>query len=132
MVETLVMRMWMINPKHLCRRHLLGEHVELHMMVATLNRRPPVSVVGYIRNGLIELNQITKRHGALVKEIERRGYNHQSPLPEYTISDRLFYGRVNRSRSYRDLLERCSGCTERIPNHIKQKHEKSTKNTTFP
>ena len=23
------MRMWMVNPKIMCRKHLLGEHVEL-------------------------------------------------------------------------------------------------------
>ena len=24
------MRMWMLNPKFLCRQHLLGEHSEIH------------------------------------------------------------------------------------------------------
>jgi len=27
------MRMWMLNPKALCRKHLMGEHVEIHMLV---------------------------------------------------------------------------------------------------
>ena len=25
------MRMWMVNPKMMCNKHLLGEHVELHL-----------------------------------------------------------------------------------------------------
>ena len=25
------MRMWMVNPRIMCRQHLLGEHVEIHM-----------------------------------------------------------------------------------------------------
>lgn len=32
------MRMWVVNPKILCRKHLLGEHVELHMATGHLQR----------------------------------------------------------------------------------------------
>ena len=38
------MRMWMIDPKLLCRKHLLGEHLEIHMFVGTINKGINVGV----------------------------------------------------------------------------------------
>ena len=32
------MRMWMLPPETMCRKHLLGEHVELHMLLGSLRR----------------------------------------------------------------------------------------------
>ena len=32
------MRQWMVDPRLLCRKHLLGEHVENHMFIGTLKR----------------------------------------------------------------------------------------------
>jgi Pyrimidine dimer DNA glycosylase len=33
------MRMWLVDPRLMCSQHLLGEHVELHMLVGSLNRK---------------------------------------------------------------------------------------------
>ncbi len=46
------MRMWNVLPEYLCRKHLLGEHVEMHMFVGTIKRG--VSLNGYIKNKLVE------------------------------------------------------------------------------
>lgn len=35
------MRMWLVPPSHMCRKHLLGEHVELHMLLGTLKKGNP-------------------------------------------------------------------------------------------
>ena len=98
------MRMWMVNPRKMCRKHLLGEHVELHMLVGTLQRRKRVD--GFVANGLIEPLAIRERHGALVKEMERRGYRRQSPLPfhlaalrRYGVAVRAARVSVKRSRA---------------------------------
>ena len=32
------MRMWMLPTAGMCRKHLLGEHVELHMLLGSLRR----------------------------------------------------------------------------------------------
>ena len=40
------MRMWMVNPEILCRKHLLGEHVELHMLVGWIIKGK--SIQGYL------------------------------------------------------------------------------------
>ena len=31
--------MWMVNPKILCKNHILGEHKELHQCVGILNKK---------------------------------------------------------------------------------------------
>ena len=54
------MRMWMIDPTMLCMKHLLGEHVELHMFVGTINKNKKLD--GYRKNGLVEIHNIQSRH----------------------------------------------------------------------
>lgn len=96
----------MVNPKRMCRKHLLGEHVELHMLTATINKRNS-SLQGYVDNGLIETSKIQERHDAIANEMLRRGYNHKSPL---AYSDKLNLGKVNSKHSYNELLRRCPEC----------------------
>ena len=75
------MRIWDIPPSDLCRAHLLGEHRELHGLWNILTR----GLVGYSRHPETRrwegrLAALFARHEALVAEMERRGYNHASPL----------------------------------------------------
>ena len=72
------MRMWMVNPKIMCKNHLLGEHREIHTFIGTLKRN--ISINGYINNDLLEPISIYNRHEELVREMKRRGYNHNSDL----------------------------------------------------
>ena len=81
------MRMWMIDPKKMCDQHLLGEHVELHMLVGSIKKG--ISLNGYVRNGLIEPKSIIKRHEQLAKEMKRRGMNHRSPLKSFNLNKLL-------------------------------------------
>ena len=39
------MRQWNIDPHCMCRKHLLGEHTEMHMAVGTLRRG--LSIAGF-------------------------------------------------------------------------------------
>ena len=103
------MRMWMLPPSIMCRKHLLGEHVEMHMLVGTLQKG--ISVQGYIDNQLVELEHIRARHQELVEEMIERGYNHKSPLPDYP---EVSGGIVDREENLRDLANRCPDCRARI------------------
>ena len=103
------MRMWGIDPKLMCRQHLLGEHVEMHMFVGTINLGK--SIDGYVRGGLVETSLITQRHADLATEMVRRGMNHRSELPDYQILPR---GRLNRPANLIDLSSRCAACAQRI------------------
>ena len=95
--------MWDIDPPRMCRQHLLGEHVELHMMVGSINKG--VSLEGYYAKGLVDTDQIVMRHEALVAEMTARGMRHQSPLPAFNNPHRGFVEGTP--------FERCEKCRER-------------------
>ena len=111
------MRMWMTDPAIMCRQHLLGEHVELHMFLGSLKKG--IDFDGYVVNNLVEPAAFAERHDALVSEMRHRGYNHQSPLPEATISLTAYplyvnQAKVNREKALTELLRRCPECRERF------------------
>ena len=75
------MRIWDIPLESLCRRHLLGEHRELHAIwsIITNNKK------GYSKHPETirwkgKLKALYLRHGTQVLEMKKRGYNHNSPL----------------------------------------------------
>ena len=112
------MRMWLIDPTLLCNQHLLGEHVELHMLAGSIAKNR--SVAGFVSTGLIEVHSLYTRHTQLVAEMSTRGMNHKSELPQLQL---WRAGAVDPVRSLRDLVERCPGCAARIRNsgEVRQK-----------
>ena len=77
------MRVWDIHVKHLCRKHLLGEHRELHGLWNILTKHGGKG--GYsqhpeTKRWVGKTRALYERHEALVQEMEKRGYNHRSPL----------------------------------------------------
>ena len=95
----------MVPPRQMCRKHLLGEHVEIHMAVASL--RLGKSVAGFLEKGLLELASLRRRHDELVSEMMRRGYRHSSPLGRVP---RRKGGKVDRRANARELARRCAEC----------------------
>lgn len=105
----------MVDTTTMCRKHLLGEHVETHMILGTL--KSGIRLDGYARNNLLELKSLKKRHDELATEMVRRGYNHQSPLDwKEEDTDSLFQtdevknSKVDKSLSLEELHTRCSEC----------------------
>lgn len=77
------MRIWDIHPQHLCRKHLLAEHRELHGLWNILTKHGGAG--GYAKHPetlrwVGKTRALYNRHEALVAEFIRRGYNHQTPL----------------------------------------------------
>lgn len=75
------MRIWDIPPQELCRVHLLGEHRELHAIWTILTSGKK----GYAnhpetKRWIGKLGALYARHEEEVKEMRRRGYNHNSDL----------------------------------------------------
>jgi len=108
------MRMWLVDPTIMCRKHLLGEHLELHMFIGILRKR--VSIKGYIQHDLLEPSSIFIRHIELVAEMFARGYKHNSPITD-DMSQLLEYlseeereHRIDRESSYTRLLTSCYIC----------------------
>lgn len=77
------MRVWDIHPKHLCRKHLLAEHRELHGLWNILTKHGGKGGYSHHPETLRWVGKekaLYLRHEALVKEFEKRGYNHLTPL----------------------------------------------------
>lgn len=105
------MRMWNVNPSLLCKKHLLGEHLETHMFLGSI--RKGISIKGYINNGLLEVHNLNKRHDELVEEMIKRGYNHKTPMERFNSWEE---GIVDSNENLNELQKRCSECKKRILN----------------
>ena len=111
------MRMWGVNPKYLCDRHLLGEHGEMH-------KHLPSFFKGYkVERRFTPIIQIQfigyeERHDSLAEEMLRRGMRHNSPLPELPDFKRLYpeyyHLKVDIDFNVIDLNSRCSQSKEII------------------
>ena len=107
--------MWMVNPVFMCNKHLLGEHVECHMLTGHLQRKRQIK--NYIRLNLLQPASLKERHDLLAEEMGNRGMVHKSPLPDFDLSylpdeHRLY--KVKADESLAELSKRCSECKERI------------------
>jgi hypothetical protein len=105
------MRMWKVDPKLLCRKHLLGEHLEMHMFAGTL--REGKKIDGYINGGLVEVHNILRRHDELAEEMKRRGYKHNYK-PQLYDCQLWECGCVDSEQNIVELYRRCPDCRERI------------------
>lgn len=109
------MRMWNVPPPLMCRQHFLGEHKELHMFVGHLNRGRQL---GKYAEGLCQVSDLPRRHAELVEEFERRGYNHDSPLPEIINYEGPDGWVFDVEHNLRELARRCPECA-RIQAHAR-------------
>jgi hypothetical protein len=109
------MRMWMVNPAIMCKKHLLGEHVECHMLVSHLQRKRRIT--NYIKLNFLQPKSLRERHDQLASEMENRKMLHKSPLPKYDLSylpEKHRTYTVNAEQSLIALSRRCSKCKERL------------------
>jgi hypothetical protein len=104
--------MWMVDPKGLCNKHLLGEHGEIHKHRHNFVKGH--SVKGRLNPVVqIEPSSMQTRHDELAKEMLRRGMNHKSPYEQPDLSnydDDVINARVDLSVSLKDLHQRCESC----------------------
>ena len=75
------MRIWDIQPKYLCSKHLVAEHGELHSLWSVINNRKK----GFSRHPETErwrgkLKALYLRHQKLADEMIKRSFRHQSSL----------------------------------------------------
>lgn len=100
------MRMWNVNPKLLCTKHLLGEHVEMHMFKGSILKHK--SIEGFLNNKLVNIGEIKLRHDKLVKEMKRRGMNHKSDMDKFDEGEKI--NTVNIIDNLKELKKRCKEC----------------------
>ena len=103
------MRMWMVDPQIMCRKHLLGEHVELHMAAAWLKLGKRID--GWAASNCLEPRSIERRHKALAVELTRRGYKHRSPLKQpRVLKTQRPTAKIEKKAALQELLRRCPAC----------------------
>lgn len=122
------MRMWMCDPKILCRKHLLAEHAECHMFLGTLLKHKKID--GYINNDLLQPKSLYHRHSLLATEISNRGYSHRTPVKKSEIWEAIKYlpfnyirHKINRQKSLEILISRCSSCKLKYNKLISRKEQ---------
>jgi hypothetical protein len=77
------LRIWDVDPGLLSRKHLLGEHRELHgLWNILLHNKQGYSNHPETKRWVGKLAALYHRHELLVAEMIRRGYAHSSPLDE--------------------------------------------------
>jgi len=109
------MRQWFTRTQIMCKAHLLGEHVEHHMFCGQMKRKRAIS--GYVNSNCVQPKHIKTRHDELVKEMIRRGYNHNSPVnknPDISyLPQSIQDAKVDVMASTLDLISRCPICRSR-------------------
>ena len=110
------MRMWGIDPSLLCRKHLLGEHGEIHKHKHNFVKKHKITkrIFPVVQ---IEPENMQKRHDDLATEMLKRGYNHNSPyeqpdLSYLNINER--FAKIDIEISIVDLNSRCPECSKNI------------------
>jgi len=102
----------MIDPRMLCKKHLLGEHGEIHKFRHNFVKKHSITgrMVPIVQ---IEPLNMKLRHDELAEEMTRRGYNHNSPyvLPDLShLSEEFLNAKANIGYNVIDLMERCEEC----------------------
>lgn len=123
------MRHWMVNPAILCRKHLIAENVEAHMFISSIKKG--ISMAGYLRNNLLEPLSLVSRHDAIATEMIRRGYNHNSPVVDFEVTDYIkdpisLNHKVDSLSAFHDLLTRCPTCKNRYLWYVKNGYDEIT------
>lgn len=111
------MRMWGVPPAMLCRRHLIGEHNEVHMFVGAINKG--FNLDGYLTGELLDVNLLRPRHADLVVEMGTRHHIHLSPLPPFNYTGPT--GQLDIKANILELTRRCPDCRERILHVLRSK-----------
>lgn len=72
------MRMWNVPTRWLCDKHLLGQHVELHMILGSMKKKKNLGKL--LTNGCVSLTSVNFFHLMTVIEMQRRDMKHNSPM----------------------------------------------------
>lgn len=109
----------MVDPEIMCRKHLLGEHVELHMFVGSINKGKNIRT--FIETNLCEPGSINSRHEELVAEMLSRGYNHKSELPDFEYEDSTL---IDKKSALLDLISRCKICNYKYTSKLRKEEKR--------
>jgi len=100
------MRIWDLPAKDLCRKHLLGEHRELHAIWSIyINDRQGYRNHPETKRWAGKLKALFARHEALVHELGQRGYSHHSELDKsLAVGSEIQTQLINSKQEQRNIL----------------------------
>lgn len=101
------------DPRDLCRQHLLSNHNECHQLAgyarsADADTAALTKLFGHAARGQIDLTRLQEWHDALARELERRGYDHDSPLA-FDLELPIGEGAIT-ATSTNQIGQRCAEC----------------------
>jgi len=105
--------MWLgIEIQNLCDQHLLGIHKELHQEAGTIENHPHGEAIltGHYRLGQVDTTKLNSRHDEVVSEMQKRGFNHDSPLNYSDSHGLMVSGFPIRQFNKISLTARCNKC----------------------
>ena len=109
--------MWMVPPELMCKKHLLGEHVECHMIAGSIQRADQPKhnkcIESLTRINCLQVSSLYERHQAITDELVSRGCRVSSELPQVNfslLSDFVMGYKVDTNKSHQDLINRCEKC----------------------
>lgn len=107
------MRVWDVPPKCLCRKHLLGEHRELHGLWNILTKHKGKG--GYSQHPETKRwvgreKALYLRHEALVVEMISRGYKHLSPLDKRLAKGKAVQDRFINTKKEQQAILKAKTC----------------------
>lgn len=107
----------MVNPKMLCRKHLLGEHGEMHKHLPSFRKGHKVD--GRFNPVVqIQFQGYEERHMELAIEMISRGYNHLSPIvdiPDFKNTYPQYWDKkVNIEANIKELIGKCPDCLNQL------------------
>ncbi len=94
-----MVRVWHVKPEYLDNQRLLGEHLEIHVIIGAITKRHQNKKGGYVNHPETKKYEnkvrfLLKRHQALIHEMKKRGWNtgkiHKTPLPTENIPKKAF------------------------------------------
>jgi len=75
------MRIWDLPTEKLCKKHLLGEHSELHAIWSIITKgKKGYSFHPEVIRWKGKLKALYLKHEEIAHEMKKRGYKHNSPL----------------------------------------------------
>ncbi|MEM2915979.1 MAG: pyrimidine dimer DNA glycosylase/endonuclease V [Candidatus Woesearchaeota archaeon] len=94
-----MVRVWLVPPECLDDQRLLGEHLEIHIIIGAIAKRHQGKKGGWVNHPETiryenRVKALIKRHQKLIEEMKKRGWNagkiHKTPLPTKGIPKSAF------------------------------------------
>lgn len=104
------MRMWMVNPLLMCKKHINGEHNEIHKHRHNFVKKH--SMAKRILLNQIEPKSMKVRHDELSLYIKHNSPYEMPDISYLTLSEQNY--KIDTNSSFNELMIRCKDCRDKL------------------